>query len=57
LSAAIVRILTRASAASVVEIDGFVQVALFSGVGLLMSLSVLILDQQFPANGFEILIG
>jgi hypothetical protein len=57
LSAALARILPRVSAASVVEIDRFVQVALFSGVGPLLSLSTLILDQHIPANGFEILPG
>jgi hypothetical protein len=52
VSAAIVRILPRVSAASVVEIDTFVQVALFSGVGLLLSLSILILDQHIPGEWF-----
>jgi len=52
MSAAIARILPRASAASVVEIDTFVQVALFSGVGLLLSLLVLILDQNLPGEWF-----
>jgi hypothetical protein len=52
MSAAIARILPRASAASVVEIDTFVQVALFSGVGLLLSLSILILDQHIPGEWF-----
>jgi hypothetical protein len=50
LSAAIARILLRVSAASVVEIGTFAQVALFSGVGLL--LSILILDQHIPGEWF-----
>jgi hypothetical protein len=52
LSAAIARILPRVSAAFVVEIDTFVQVALFSGVGLLLSSSILILDQHIPGEWF-----
>jgi hypothetical protein len=52
MSAAIARILPRVSAESVAEIDTFVQVALFSGVGLLLSLSILILDQHIPGEWF-----
>jgi hypothetical protein len=48
MSAAIARLLPRASAASVANIDAFVTVALFSGMGLLLSLFVLILDQHIP---------
>jgi hypothetical protein len=44
VSAAIARLLPRASATSVANIDVFVTIALFSGLGLLVSLSVLILD-------------
>jgi hypothetical protein len=46
---AIARILARASAASVAEID---MVALFSGIGLLLSLSVLVLDQNIRGEWF-----
>jgi hypothetical protein len=46
------RILPRASAASVAGIGMFVQVALFSGIGLLLSLSVLVLDQNMPGEWF-----
>ncbi len=52
MAAAIARIFPRASAASVANIDAFVRVALFSGVGLLLSLSVLILDQYIPGEWF-----
>jgi hypothetical protein len=52
MSAAIARMLLRASAASGAEIDTFAQVALFSGVGLLLSLSILILDQNIPGELF-----
>jgi len=51
-SAAIARIFPHASAASVANID-FVRVALLSGVGLLLSLSVLILDQYITGEWFE----
>jgi hypothetical protein len=44
---------TRASAIAVASIESFVTIALFSGVGLLLSLSVLILDQYIPGEGFE----
>jgi hypothetical protein len=52
MSVAIARIFPRASAASVANIDAFVGVALFSGIGLLLSLSVLILDQYIPGEWF-----
>ena len=52
MSAAIARLLPRASATSVANIDAFVTVALFSGLGLLLSLSVLILDQYIPGEWF-----
>jgi hypothetical protein len=52
MSAAIARILPRASAASVAATDTLVQVALFSGVGLVLWLTVLILDQNIPAEWF-----
>ena len=52
MSAAIARLLARASATSVANIDAFVTIALFSGLGLLLSLSVLILDQNIPGEWF-----
>jgi hypothetical protein len=52
MSAAIARLLARASATSVANIDAFVTIALFSGLGLLLSLSVLILDQYIPGEWF-----
>lgn len=52
MSAAIARLLPRASAESVANIDSFVSIALFSGVGLLPSLSVLIADQYIPGEWF-----
>ena len=52
MTAAIARLLPRASATSVANLDSFVTVALFSGMALLLSLSVLILDQYIPGEWF-----
>jgi len=52
MSAAIARLLPRASATSFASIDAFVTIALFSGFGLLLSLSVLLLDQYIPGEWF-----
>jgi hypothetical protein len=52
MTAAIARFLPRASAPTIANIDTFVTVALFSGAGLLLSLSVLILDQNIPGEWF-----
>ena len=52
MTAAIARLLPRAPATSVASIESFVTVALFSGIGLLLSLSVVILDQYIPGEWF-----
>jgi hypothetical protein len=52
MTGAIARLLPRASATSVANIESFVTIALFSGIGLLLSLSVLILDQNMPGEWF-----
>jgi hypothetical protein len=52
MTAAIARLLPCASATSVANIESFVTIALFSGIGLLLSLSVLILDQNMPGEWF-----
>ena len=52
MTAAIARLLPRAWATSIANIDTFVTVALFSLVGLLVSLSVVILDQNTPGEWF-----
>jgi hypothetical protein len=52
MTAAIARLLPRASATSVASIESFVTVALFGGIGLLLSLSVVILDQYIPGDWF-----
>jgi len=52
MSAVIARLLARASATSVANMDALVQIAIFCGIGLLLSLSVLILDQYIPGEWF-----
>jgi hypothetical protein len=52
MTAAIARLFPRASATSIANIDSFATIALFSGLGLLLSLSVLILDQYIPGEWF-----
>ena len=52
MSAVIARLLPRASSTSVADINALVQTAIFCGLGLLLSLSVLILDQNIPGEWF-----
>ena len=52
MTAVIARLFPRASATSIANIDAFVTIALFSGLGLLLSLSVLILDRYIPGEWF-----
>jgi len=52
MTAAILRFLPRASETLVAELESLGSVAIFSGVGLLLSLSVLILDQHIPGDWF-----
>jgi hypothetical protein len=52
MNAAIAKLFPRASAQSVADIDTFVTIAIFSGLGLLISLSVLLLDQVIPGEWF-----
>ena len=52
MNAAIARLLPRASASLVDDLDIFVSTSIFCGIGLLMSLSVLILDQYVPGDWF-----
>jgi hypothetical protein len=52
MTAAIVRLFPRASAASVANIETLVSLGIFSGIGLLLSLSVLILDKYTPGEWF-----
>jgi hypothetical protein len=50
MNAAIARLLPRASAKSVAEIDTFMTVAIFSHLGLLLSL--LVIDKYTPGEWF-----
>ncbi|MCK1497787.1 MULTISPECIES: hypothetical protein [unclassified Bradyrhizobium] len=52
MNAAIAWLLPRASAKSVADIDSVLSVAIFSGLGLLVSLSVLIIDKYTPGEWF-----
>jgi hypothetical protein len=52
MASAIAKLFPRASAQSVADIDVFVTIAIFSGLGLLISLSVLLLDQAIPGEWF-----
>jgi hypothetical protein len=52
MNATIAWLLPRASMTSIASIESLATVALFSGVGLLLSLSVLILDQNIPGEWF-----
>ena len=52
MTVAIAKIFPRLSVASVTNVDALINVALFSGIGLLLSLSVLILDQYIPGEWF-----
>ena len=52
MNAAITWLLPRASAKSIDDIELFISIALFCGVGLLLSLSVLIADQYIPGEWF-----
>jgi hypothetical protein len=52
MSAAIARIFPHASTISLANIETFVSLAMFSGLGLLVSLLVLILDQHIPGDWF-----
>jgi hypothetical protein len=50
--AVIAKFFPRASSRSIAEIESLVSVAMFSGLGLLMGLIVLLLDQYIPGEWF-----
>ena len=52
MTALAARFFPKASAESVAEFETLVSVALFCGVGLLMSVTVLVLDQYIPGDWF-----
>jgi Na+/H+ antiporter NhaA len=53
MTAFVARVFPKASTRATTEFETFVSVTLFCGVGLLMSLSVLLLDKYIPAVGFD----
>jgi hypothetical protein len=52
MNTAIARYLARSSEKATSNFDGLVAVVIFSGVGLLISLSVLLLDRHIPGDWF-----
>lgn len=52
MSAVVAKFLPRELSGSMASIDAFVVTALFSGIGLLLSLAVVLLDQQIPGEWF-----
>jgi len=52
MNTTIARYLERSSVKTAASFDGLASVVIFSGVGLLISLSVLILDQYIPGEWF-----
>jgi hypothetical protein len=50
--AVIAKFFPRGSSTSIAEIESLVSVAIFSGLGLLMGLIVLLLDQYIPGEWF-----
>jgi hypothetical protein len=52
MSAASSRMFPKASAETIADIDTLVSVAVFCGIGLLLSISVIILDQNLPGEWF-----
>jgi hypothetical protein len=52
MNTAIAHYLTRSSKKTAASFDSMISVAIFSGVGLLISLSVLIMDRYIPGDWF-----
>jgi len=52
MTAAIARLLPTASASLVDDLETLISISLFCGIGLLLSLSVLTLDQYIPGEWF-----
>jgi hypothetical protein len=48
----VARFFPRASAESVAEFETLISVALFSGIGLLLSVGVIVLDKYTPGEWF-----
>jgi len=52
MNTVIARHLARSSEKTATSFDGLVSVAIFSGLGLLISVSVLLLDRYIPGDWF-----
>jgi hypothetical protein len=52
MSAAIARRLPRASATAVGDLETLISTAIFCGIGLLLSLSILVVDQHVSGEWF-----
>lgn len=52
MAAFVARFFPQASAKSAIEFQTFVSLAIFSGVGLLLSVSILLLDKYIPGDWF-----
>ena len=52
MNTVIARYLARSSEKTATSFDGLVSVAIFSGLGLLISVSVLLLDRYIPGDWF-----
>jgi hypothetical protein len=52
MNALVARHLARSSEKTVASFDGAVSVLMFSGLGLLISISVLLLDRYIPGDWF-----
>lgn len=52
MTAFVVKLSPKTSSNAAVEFQTFVSVAIFSGVGLLLSVSVLLLDKYVPGDWF-----
>ena len=52
MTALATRLFPRASAQSIADFEAFTSVALFCGIGLLVALTAIVLDQQLPGEWF-----
>ena len=52
MTALAARLFPKASSEAVANVENFISIALFCGVGLLISLTVLVLDQHIPGEWF-----
>ena len=52
MNTAVARLLERSSEKTISSFEGLISVALFSGMGLLISLSILLMDRYIPGEWF-----